>query len=86
MKIKLNSVNRPTISKTLLLTTRNDEILISSEDGIEIASLSVEIMDKETESLDSKKWEASPTENFWIRFHPVSSVTDKQYADFIVKD
>lgn len=85
MKIELNSGNYPNISKTLLFIIRRDEILISSDDGVEIASLKVEIMNETTEIKDSKKWKDGPTENFWVSFRPVSSLTHQQFADCFVK-
>lgn len=79
MKATLKSINRPEISKTIILILRENEVLITTEDGEAIGSLSVEIMDKDVER--NGKFIIEPTESFWVIFNPVEAGTQKNCAD-----
>lgn len=82
MKIKLNSKNTehyPSMEKTLILTVRKDEIIISTDTGEEIASLEIEIMDKD---VDNK---IVPSNSYFLIFNPVVSQTDKAVADVFLE-
>jgi hypothetical protein len=80
MKITLKSTNTEhysSIAKTLIFIPRENEVLITTEDGKEIASLSIQIMDKE----DEKTGKEIPSNSFWLQFHGKDTSTDRSMAD-----
>lgn len=68
MKATLKSVNYPNISKTLNFIVRDDEVVITTDDGMEIASLEIGIVVKQ--SINN---EETPTDSYWLKFNPVKS-------------
>jgi hypothetical protein len=92
MKMSIKSTNYPEISKNLLFIERKNEILISTEDGNEIAVLKVEIMDKEVESVETEsgssksKWIRLPTKSWCLTFCPKVYHTCRDSADVIVEE
>lgn len=73
MKIDLlstNTANYPAIKKSLLLIPREKELLITTKDGKAIASLSIQIMDREEHG------NTVPSNSFFLIFeaaHQISS-------------
>lgn len=85
IKVELKSVNDrfyPSIKKTIVFTIRDDKVLISTEDGKEIANIVVNIMDKEVK--DGDKWDIAPSNSYWVVFNPISSQTHPSCADVFV--
>lgn len=83
MKITLKSTNTehyPAAEKTLIFIPREDEVVITTESGKEIASLRICIMDKETEDSPGK-WNIEPSDSYWLEFHPVKSDVYPASAD-----
>lgn len=88
MRVTLKSTNTKhysAIEKTLIFTPREDEVMITTEDGKEVASLKVCIMDKEIEVGDGK-WKIEPSNSYWLEFHPVVSEVYPATADVYEKD
>jgi len=92
--VRLQTINYPEISHELLFIQRDDEIVITTIDGQEIASLSLETMERSIlderprigrdgslESDPPKKWRTVPTKGFWLRFNAVHSETCREMAD-----
>ena len=84
MKSTLISNNYPKISKTIIIVPREKEILITTDDGIEIATLDICIMEKDEKVGES--FEVKPSESFWLRFNPKSSQTHKAAADVYINE
>jgi len=83
MKVTLNSTNTehyPSAEKTIILIPRKNEILITTEQGKEIASLSIQIMDKDI-SNEIEKNKVGPSNSFWLTFSTKSSDVDPRCAD-----
>lgn len=84
MKVTLKSTNienYPSIEKTILIIPRENEILISTEDGKEIAKLTVAIMDKDEFDPVNNGWKTVPSNSYFVTFHPVSAETHEASAD-----
>jgi len=60
----------------LIFILRDNELIITTENGKEIASLRIEVME-----CDDKK----PTKSFWLRFCPVMAETCKDSADVFLE-
>ena len=87
MKVKLKSINTDhysPIEKTLIFVPRENEVVIVTEDGKEIASLDICIMDKEVETNGVYKIE--PSNSYWVQFKPKSCQTHEASADIFEKD
>jgi len=85
-RIRLQTSNNPNIFHELLLIPRYDEIIIATPEGKEIASLSLEAMDRDiiddAHRTDlSKKWLTVQTKSFWLKFNPVRAETGNDIAD-----
>lgn len=81
----MQSSNYPQVQHEVILIRRKNEIIIARTDGQEIASLSVETMERdileEVDAEGNQRWRTVPTQSFWLRFHPVSAQTGKDLAD-----
>ena len=73
------------IKKTIILIPRDEEIVITTEDGIEIATLSIQIMDKFIKGADGKD-KTVPSKSFWLTFNPKSSETHPASADVFIEE
>ena len=77
MKVTLETEScGQTIKKTLIFIPRKDEVLVTTEDGKEIASLDICIMEKDDEHNNRV-----PTNSFWLQFHPVEPQPMNNVAD-----
>jgi len=77
--------NHPAIEKTIILIPREEEILITTEDGIEIATLGIQIMHKDIKGADGK-YKTVPSKSFWLVFEPKSSETHPASADVFIEE
>jgi len=67
MRVKLKSKNTkyyPSIEKELIFISRENEIIISTKDGKEIATLDISIMDAKDENENR-----IPSNSYWLEFH-----------------
>lgn len=85
MKATLQSLNYPDINKHLIFIQRKDEILITTDDGKEIGSLVVEIMDKTVQN-DLGKFDTVASNSFWLTFRPQQALTQKNSADVYLEE
>ena len=67
MKATLKSVNYKDIEKTLIIIPRYDEILITTECGKEIATLSIGIAEKDIE-VSPGEFKTEPSKDFYVAF------------------
>lgn len=81
----MQSSNYHAIKHDIILIQRHHEIIVARADGQEIASLTVETMERDILSdVDAEgnlRWKTVPTQSFWLRFHPVSAETGRDSAD-----
>ena len=83
MQVTLQATNHDR-QHTFNLVVRDNEILLTTPDGAEIASLSVQTM--ETDVLVDEKYKTVPTDNFFICFRDVSKSGLKDAAMAWVKN
>lgn len=68
MKVTLTSKNYKDIKKSLILIPRGDEILIATECGKEIATLSIDIADKDVR-VSTGEFKTEPTKDFYLVYN-----------------
>ena len=68
----MKACNYKGIEHPVIIIPRDDEILIATPEGQEIASLKVETMETDVEE-DGDGWTTKATQNYWLVFHPKSS-------------
>jgi len=94
MNIKMKSTNHPKFEHEITLVPRDNEILIITPDGREIATLSVQTMEADfkvkspvaDETGRVREWETHPTNNFWVCFKAKNRSSCREAAEVYIED
>jgi hypothetical protein len=78
----MKSSNYPHINHAIQVTQSDDKIIIALPDGEELARITVETMNKDLKAGD--KWEATPSQNFWVVFRPKTTRGTEVCASIVV--
>lgn len=75
MKVSLKSKNHQR-NHDFVVTVRPNELLLTTSDGREIASITVDTGEREIKQKDGT-WATTPSEDFFVQFNPVNTDVGK---------